>query len=178
MPLASSGRTLSSMSFRKLATVRASRSARLARTICQLLAATPATSSRIKAAAVGQAETVPPHELAQPIDGAGRPGRNRFIVQIPARIIASPWQSRSAGAVFLQALHHDPVQVAPDQVDERGRLPPAGVGHRGQVSDRQSAQAGREGLGGSFSRMIRRISSSPAPEVPFVSKGIWPVSSS
>ena len=35
-----------------------------------------------------------------------------------------------------------------------------------------------EGRGGSFSRMVRRISSSPACSSSFVSNGVWPVSNS
>jgi WD40 repeat protein len=59
---------------------------------------------------------VPAHHLLEPVKLTGRPGRDRFVVQVPLQV-----SSQTVGGVvtpltvLLQALHHDPVQVALEQ---------------------------------------------------------------
>ena len=51
--------------------------------------------------------------MARMVEAAGfRPGRDRFVVEMALEIGSQPvGRLVTAAAVFLQALHHDPVQI-------------------------------------------------------------------
>ena len=61
-----------------------------------------------------EAELVTPDGLLKLIETAGRTGDHRLAVQMPLDVHGQAvGRLVAARAVFLQALHHDPVQVAP-----------------------------------------------------------------
>ena len=72
LPLVCSGFTLLSISSRNVATVLASFSARVARTACQVLTATPATSRTTSALAVAKPNRWRRMNLPSAIEGARR----------------------------------------------------------------------------------------------------------
>ena len=86
----------------------------------------------------------------------------------------------AAGAILLERLHHDPVEIAA----RAGWSSFAGVGSAERCATVVRSSAAIvldrrvEGFGGSTSRMMRRISSRPAASSVFGSNGGWPVSSS
>ena len=107
---------------------RARRSARVARTACQVLTAAASASSSTNAAAVARPAPVPPGELPQPIPGRRRAGLHRLVGQVALEVARQAvGRLVSPVAVLLQRLHHDPVQLAahqpaqPRRLDVRGR---------------------------------------------------------
>ena len=80
------------------------------------------------------------------------------------------------GAVLVQRLHHDPVELAADQLRQPGRLGPPLRRQRGERSPESLSRV--EGLGGSSSRIWRRISEYAALRTFSFSSGVEPVSSS
>ena len=84
------------------------------------------------------------HELAQTIDPAGSVRFDRFIVQMPLDV-----QGEVVGrlvpprAVFFQRLHHDPVQVTTDQVNQVEGFGPAMPGRGRLLLGFQRAQPRR-----------------------------------
>jgi len=75
--------------------------------------------------------------------------------------------------VLFQAAHHNPVEIAADEVEEPGRLGAAVMGGGGERLAPKRAQACRR-LGRLTSRMRRRISSRPACSSSLVSNGVRP----
>ena len=76
---------------------------------------------------------IPPNELPQSVRRTGRPGQHRLVVQVPLNVDGQPNRRVvAAGPVFFQALHDNPVQVAPQQANQSGRLRSAPLGRRRQ----------------------------------------------
>ena len=117
---------------------------------------------------------VPPHELPQPVRRRRRTGQHRLVVQVALDVGGEAVGRLVApGAVLLQRLHHDPVQLAADQRAELLRARSAGW-RRSTASD--SLVLSRVlGRGGSSSRMIRSISSNAAERSRWRSNGVSPV---
>ena len=99
------------------------------------------------------------------IESAGRTGGDRLVVEMPLDVHRQAvGRFVTARAVFLQALHHDPVEVAAQQAERAWALR---VPRRLAVvvsSSPCSVLSRVEGRAGSFSRIVRRISSRPACE--------------
>ena len=73
-------------------------------------------------------------ELLQPIGGARRPGNDRFVVEMPLEVgRQAVGRLVTSAAILFQALHHNPVQVAPEQMDQPGRFDRTPFGRRGQA---------------------------------------------
>ena len=71
---------------------------------------------------------IAPHELAQPVRGAGRPCQDRLVVQVPPQVHGQAvGRLVPAIAVLLQGLHHDPVQVAAQLAQKGPRIGPASI---------------------------------------------------
>ena len=156
----------------------ASRSARVARTACQVLTAVPRTSAAATTAAVAIAARFRRANFRQPIPGRRRARLHRLVGQVPhhvgrevvGRLVPPP-------PVLLQRLHHDPVQLAPHR-PVRAACGSACRLAETVVSVSPSVLSRVLGLGGSSSRMIRRISSNAACWSVSGSNGVVPVSSS
>ena len=74
-------------------------------------------------------ELVPSHEAREQIAGARRTGHDRLILQMPAEVGGEAVGGFvAAAAVFLERLHHDPVEVAADLFAEFQRLSAALAG--------------------------------------------------
>ena len=73
---------------------------------------------------------IPPCKLPQPIAGPGRRRLDRFVAQMPLDV---PRQTAgrviAPGPILVQALHHDPVQIAAHFLGELGRFGPSASGH-------------------------------------------------
>ena len=64
-------------------------------------------------AAGGHREPVPPHELAERVEGAGRPRGDRLVLEVPLEIPGeAAGRLVSAGPILLDGLEHDPVEIA------------------------------------------------------------------
>ena len=103
------------------------------------------------------------HQFLESVKVARRTGHHRFIVQMALNVRGQAvGRFVTAGAVFFQRLHHDPVQVAAHQMNQFGRLglPVLGRLPSGPLASIVLKRV--EGRGGSFSRIVRRISSRPA----------------
>ena len=111
---------------------------------------------------------VPAEELAQAVRGAGASGQDRLMLQMPADVLGQAAGGLvPPGAVLLQGLHHDPIQVAPDLLvggpgtPGQCQVSRMAVGTECRSGDRRSRVAVRirvEGLTGSCSRITRCIS--------------------
>ena len=67
----------------------------------------------------GNRDPILPRELLPAIERARGPGQHRLVVQVPFEIQRQAVGRLVApGAVFLQALHHDPVEIAANRADE------------------------------------------------------------
>jgi hypothetical protein len=69
---------------------------------------------------------VPPHELPYPVCRARGAGQDRLVAQVPLEV--RPQLRRGAvasGAVLLQRLHRDPVQIAPQDPGQGREVGPA-----------------------------------------------------
>ena len=77
--------------------------------------------------------SVAAHELAHPVCGAGRPRGHRLITEMILNV-GSQCIGRlvAAGAILLQALHHDPVQIATQIDGEPASIDPPMHGNRGR----------------------------------------------
>ena len=72
---------------------------------------------------------VPAKRLLELVGRARRPGKDRLVIQVPLEIGGQPvGRLVTAGAVLLQALHHNPVQVALELVDQLGGIGGAAFG--------------------------------------------------
>ena len=68
-------------------------------------------------------QLVPANQFLEAIEVAGRTGNDRLIVQVPLYVRRQAVGGFvAAGAVFLQALHCDPIQVAAHNIHEFGSL--------------------------------------------------------
>ena len=71
----------------------------------------------------GQPGPVLPRELAQPVARAGRRRQHRLAGQVAVHVRREAvGRLVPAGAVLLEGLHHDPVQLAADQLRQPGRF--------------------------------------------------------
>jgi hypothetical protein len=92
----------------------------------------------------GERKLVPADQSAEAIGGARWPGDYRFIGQVALNVGRERiGRFVTARAVFLQTLHHHPVQVAAHEMHEFGRLGMAGACDRGQLGLSQRVQARR-----------------------------------
>jgi hypothetical protein len=74
---------------------------------------------------------IPLPRLLELVGGTGRPGRHGFVVHVTSQVHGqSVGRFVTPGAIFLQALHHDPVQVATEHGRELGHFGPAALGCR------------------------------------------------
>jgi hypothetical protein len=75
-----------------------------------------------------QRTLVAPGKLADPIPQRGRTGRHGLIAEVAGDVLGQAvGRLVAAGAVFLQALHHDPVQLTAHQPGQPARVqPPVG----------------------------------------------------
>ena len=90
----------------------------------------------------GEGGLVAPPGLLQPVSSARRPGDDGFVVQVPLEVRRQAvGRLVAAGAVLLQALHHDPVQVAPDQFHQMHAFGAVLFGGGGEGFPLQRAQA-------------------------------------
>ena len=157
---------------------RASASACFARTACREAATAAAASTTRNPAATATAARCfrANFRSRYPADGGhastGSSARYRWTSR------ASPLAvSYRRVAVLLQALHHDPVQLAADQLRQLAPAPVLPPG--GDRRQRRRLPISRVlGLGGSSSRISRSISARPAARSRFRSSGVVPVSSS
>jgi hypothetical protein len=66
---------------------------------------------------------VPTRHFLEPVKLTGRTGEDRFVVEMPLEIERQAVGSIvTTGAVLLQALHHDPVEVALELVQQLRRV--------------------------------------------------------
>ena len=80
----------------------------------------------------GDAGTIPSHELASAVEGAGGTGQHRFVGQEALDVHAHPvGRLVAAGAVLLQGLHDDPVQIAPQRSGQTRKIGVALLRRRG-----------------------------------------------
>ncbi len=79
--------------------------------------------------AVVKATLVPPGELAETVAGRGRTGQDRLVAQVPLDVgRKAVGRFVAPRAVLFQGLHHDPVQIAAEQLPELLHLGLAMVG--------------------------------------------------
>jgi hypothetical protein len=73
--------------------------------------------------ASGKRELIPSNQFLKPVGRRSRPGDHRFVTQVPLEIRSETvCRLVTPRAVFLQALHDDPVEVAPQQRDRLFQL--------------------------------------------------------
>ena len=119
-----------------------------------------------------------PQELAQPVSGAGRARLDRLVVQVPLDVSGQPAGGFVApGAVFLEAAHDDPVELAA-HVPGQFRGVAAALGGQARAAIPCDSVKRVLGLGGSSSLIIRRSSAKAAFRSRDLSSGVVPVSSS
>jgi hypothetical protein len=64
-------------------------------------------------------ELVPPNQFLKPIRRARGPGEDGFVIEVSLDVTREAvGRFVPPGAIFLQALHHDPVHIAAQQVNE------------------------------------------------------------
>ena len=81
--------------------------------------------------------------LLESVHGARRAGNDRLIVEMALNVRSQAiGRLVTAGAVLFQRLHHDPIQVAADQIRQFGRLGLAVSGHRCLLRCIQGLQPG------------------------------------
>ena len=119
---------------------------------------------------------VPPEELGEAVAGRRRTGFHRFVRQIVLDVPRQPVRRLvPTGTVLLQALHDDPVQLAPHQPGQSNRLE---LSLCRQARQRVAAAQPALGRGGSSSLISRSISCQAASWKRCLSTGVVPVSNS
>ena len=92
---------------------RVSSRAWVARTACQVLTTMPSNNAHDTAPARAKRQLVPAPRFLKSIGRARRTGDDRFVVQVPLEVRGQTvGRLVAARAVLLQALHHDPVEIA------------------------------------------------------------------
>ena len=80
----------------------------------------------------GERQLVAPERFPQSVERRGRAGHDWFIIQVALDVGGKSFgRLVAAGAVFFQALHHDPVEVAFELVAEPFRIGVVGRGEPG-----------------------------------------------
>jgi hypothetical protein len=83
----------------------------------------PATRTNKTSEAASTGPLVPPRELEEPIAQRRRAGQDRLVAQVALHIAGEVLGGLVAAVtVLLQALHHDPVELAAHQLGQFGRL--------------------------------------------------------
>ena len=109
-----------------------------------------------------QRPPVPPGELAEAVPRRRRARLHRLVAQVALHVgRQGAGRLVAAVAVLLQALHHDPVQLPADTAVAAAAARSCGW-PRSWPRPAPSVLSRVLGLGGSSSRMMRRISSYPA----------------
>ena len=141
---------------------------------CQVLATAPSDQQQQERAGHPQRRAILAGELAQPVAGARRARLHRLVGQVVLHVAR-----QAAGGlvpprpVLLQALHHDPVQLAPHQLRQPVRL---GLARRRDLRQHGPSCASRTlGRGGSSSLISRTSSCSAAVRSRSRPSGVVPV---
>jgi len=72
---------------------------------------------------------------------ASWPGQDRFTAQKTPTSSANPCALGNADSILFQALHHDPIQVAANEVEQLRRFDTAACGYLRQIGSAKRAQA-------------------------------------
>ncbi len=125
----------------------------------------------------GESQLVPLNRFLEVVEPARRAGFDRLRAEMPLYVHRQAIGGLvAAGAVLLQTLHHDPVQIASKLVSSLAARWPRWAAVVEFVGS-QSLSPGRRAWGFLFAD-VPRISSKPASHNSLASNGVWPVSNS
>ena len=89
----------------------------------------------------GEGQLVATNGFLDPIRSGGRPRDHRLLIQVPLEVHRQPvGRVVASRPVFFQALHHDPIEVALEQMDQFRRVGRTAPGGRRQFFTLQCRQ--------------------------------------